>query len=189
MPRYRRGFKTESDEYAREFRQELDLAPEAPLSPWRLADHLDIPVIPLCHLRRWNRQEVEYLLNGGRSEFSAATVFRGTRRKVIYNDGHHPLRQASDVAHELAHGILGHPPTPPLSDHGCRNFDADLEAEANWLGPALLVSREAAMRIAWKNLSLEEASELYQVSKPLVQMRLNVTGATKIVARSRARRR
>jgi hypothetical protein len=46
----RRGFKTESNERAREFRVELGLAPHAPLSPWALASHLGIPLMRLSEL-------------------------------------------------------------------------------------------------------------------------------------------
>ncbi len=142
-------------------------------------------MLALSDLEKIVPDDVAHLQNGGRSEFYAATVFRGVSRTIVFNDAHHPLRQTSDIAHELAHGILAHPPTPPISEFGCRNFDAQLEAEANWLGPALLVSREAALLIARQGLSLDKASKRYGVSKPVVRMRLNVTGARRIVERTR----
>ena len=188
-PRLRRGFKSEADQWARDFRNELGLRLDDPLSPWVLAEHLAIPLHRLRELRQQLPEEVAFLTNSGAKEFSAATLFFETRRRIIHNDGHHPRRQASDIAHELAHAILGHPPTPPLSDDGCRNFDPELEAEANWLGPALLISREAALAIVQRGLSLEAAGEEYGVSKPVVRMRVNLTGAKRIVARARATRR
>lgn len=186
--RFRRGFKKEADDYARELREELRLEPHAPLCPWRLAEHLLIPVIPMTSLPGVGSGTLGYFRGTGRTVFSAATVFRRTRRAIVHNDTHHPSRQASNIAHELAHGILGHPPRPPLSDSGCRNFDPDLEAEADWLGTALLVSQEAAIHIAFRALSLDRASEEYGVSRPVIQMRLNVTGARRIVERTRSRR-
>ncbi len=185
--RLKRGFKTEANEYAREFRRELGLPARAPLCPFALAEHLAIPVAPLSQFGHRAPESVAFLRNSGPDEFYAATVFAGTKRLIIYNDVHHPLRQRSDIAHELAHGILGHPPSPPLSDEGCRNFDPQLEDEANWLGPSLLISEEAALWIARKGLSLDEASALYEVSRPVVRMRLNVTGARKRVQRQSRR--
>ncbi len=190
MPRalLRRGFKTDAEEYALEFRAELDLEDDAPLSPRRLAEHLAIPVYPLSLHRKNIPEAVNCLFGIERHAFSAATVFDGCRRAIIYNDGNSPNRQTSDIAHELAHGILGHPLCPLLSEEGCRNFDPELEAEADWLGPTLLVSRPAALRIAWRGLTVPQAALEYEVSEAVVQMRLNLTGALRVVNRTLARR-
>ncbi len=58
-------------------------------------------------------------------------------------------------------------------------------AETNWLGPALLVSEEAAIHIAVQGMEINLASDRYGASPQLVRMRLNVTGATIRVARRR----
>lgn len=185
----RRGFKSEADEIAVEFRTELGLEDDAPLCPRRLASYLAIPVLPLSDLRSAESQAVALLHGPELKAFSAGTVFNGTRRIIVYNDAHGSNRQTSDIAHELAHGILGHPPSPPLSEGGCRNFFPALEAEADWLGPALLISRPAALRIAWSGVTVAEAALEYGVSRAVIQMRLNVTGALKLVSRSQARHR
>lgn len=98
------------------------------------------------------------------------------------NDAHHPHRQASNISHELSHAILLHPPTKPFNQHGCRNFSKDIEDEANWLDPALLISEEAALHIVKTEMSMEEAIEFYSVSKKVITMRVNVTGARKRIA-------
>lgn len=175
--KFRRGFKTEANQYAREFRQELGLEPEDPLCPRKLADRLLIPIAALSDFRSVLPDAVHQLSANDPSAFSAATVFMGTRRLILFNDCHDPYRQNADIAHELAHSILGHPPCPPLNNYGCRNFAKKHEDEANWLGPALLVSEEAALRIAEKGVAVVEAAKNFSVSKPLMQMRLNVTAA------------
>src|SRR3954454_15807070 len=86
-------------------------------------------------------------------------------------------RQAANISHELAHGLLLHPPKPPFDDQGSRHFDQVIEEEENWLGPALLVSEEAANHVARMSLPLGKASDVYGVSEDLMRMRLNVTGA------------
>jgi Zn-dependent peptidase ImmA (M78 family) len=184
----RRGFKTEAEEYAKDFREELGLEEDAPLCPRRLAKHLEIPVYPLDLFKDAIPEVVSCLQGRERRSFSAATVFRGRRRAIVYNDANSPGRQASDIAHELAHGILDHPPGPPLSEDGCRNFDRPLEDEANFLGPTLLIPKPAALRILWRGMSLAEAASEYGVSEAVVRMQLNLTGARFIFERTRARR-
>jgi len=175
----RRGFKTEADAYAREFRRKLSLRCHDPLCPWRLAQHLEIPVDPLSAYTEI-QEAVAHFMEQDRESFSAVTIIDGYRRCIIHNDSHHLFRQASNIAHELGHSILGHIPVPVLDEHGCRYFDVEQEHEANWLGPALLISKEAAFHIAKTKMSVVEASRVYQVSEQVITMRLNVSGTRKI---------
>ena len=179
----RRGFKTEANEHARELRAELGLAPHAPLCPWTLAEHLGIPLMRLSELARAEPAAVRHLMRAAPDAFSAATLFAGYRRLIIYNDGHHPRRQAADLAHEISHGLLGHPPSPIFDDFGCRRFNRAHEEEANWLGPALLISEEAALHIVEQRMSITVAIMTYGVSRDLITMRIGVTGAHRRVER------
>jgi Zn-dependent peptidase ImmA (M78 family) len=183
--RLRRGFKSEANEIAREVRLELKLRPTDPLDPLRLAEHLAIPIIPLSTLGREAPAMVRHFSRIDRSAFSAITVFDGTARVIVHNDAHRAGRQASNVAHELSHGLLLHPPRPALDGRGCRDWDQEQEAEANWLAGALLVPDEAAIVIVRRGLSLAEAAEVYGVSEQMMRFRLNVTGATLRVNRAR----
>jgi Zn-dependent peptidase ImmA (M78 family) len=180
----RRGFKSEANDIAREVRQELGLALGDPLDPWQLAQHLAIPVTPLSALASSAAAAVRHFQVVDSSRFSAVTVFVGTERCIVYNDAHSVGRQASDLGHELAHGLLLHPAVPALDAGGCRNWDRTLEEEANWLAGALLVSEEAAVALARARVPLAVAADRYGVSERLMDWRLNVTGA-----RIRAQRR
>lgn len=171
------GFKTEANEISLGVRREMGLAPRDPLDPWKLAEHLAIPVVSLTELARSAPDVLRQLTVVDPSAFSAATIFRGPQRLIVNNDAHALTRQAADVAHELAHGLLQHPPAPALDGAGCRDWDATIEEEANWLGPALLVSEPAALWVARRRLTLAEAARKYGVSKKLMRFRLNVTGA------------
>lgn len=175
----KRGFKAEANRLSRQFREELDVDPSGKLCPWALAEFLGIPVLQLSSLASSIPDEVGYLMHDGRECFSAVTVSVGWRRTILHNDANHPNRQASDIAHELAHAILMHPPSPPFSEVGKRVFDKDLEEEANWLGFALLVSEEAALHIAKSGWSDQQAAAKYSVSEDVVKMRLGVTAARK----------
>lgn len=183
----RRGFKSEAESTSLEVRRDMRLLPTAPLDPWDLAEHLAIQVLPMTRLRPLASEAVDHFCYGERSAFSAVTIFRGSRRLIVHNDHHSKNRQVSNLAHELSHALLHHPPTPPLSENGCRYFDAIIEAEANWLAGCLLIPREAAFLVAHRGTDLYEAADIYGVSLQMMQYRLNVTGALKFSHRMRRR--
>jgi hypothetical protein len=178
----RRGFKKEAHDYAREFRNELKLPLNAPLCPRRLAEHLEIPIIALSSLRPLAPKPIDYLLGPGRNQFFAVTISIGYRRFILHNDGNPPTRQVSNLAHELSHAILGHPPSPPFNENGERTLDQEIEKEAVWLGGTLLISEEAALTIARSKVSETDAANHFGVSPALIRMRLNFTAAHKRVA-------
>lgn len=177
----RRGFKAEANEIALEVRRELGLRPVDWLDPWALARHLEIPVHPIAALSQLAPSAWRHFSEVHPTVFSAVTVFDGLRRAIYHNDAHSPGRQASNLAHELAHGLLLHPPTPALDDRGCREWDQDIEDEATWLGGALLITEHAALSIVRRGLSLGQAATIYGVSEQMVGYRLNVTGARRRV--------
>lgn len=175
----RRGFKAEANSLARAFRSELGLLFKAPLNPWKLAEYLEVPILTLSDIRQLAPVGVNYLSTTGNDEFSAVTIFNGHRRVILHNDNHTLGRQASDIAHELAHSILLHDPHEALDENGSRSWIPEIEREATWLAGALLISEEAAINIARQNLTIDEAADLYGVSKQMVDFRLKVTGARK----------
>ena len=175
----RRGFKKEANQYARDFRQELGLAFHAPLCPFALAKHLAIDVLKLSSFEHDKPDAVHHLMKTEPKSFSAGTVFHGLKRLIVFNDSHSKGRQAANVIHELAHGILGHPPSVPFSEFGCRNFNKEIEEEANWLGPALLVSEEAALHIVQESMNENDAAEHYGCTTSVIKLRTNMTGAYK----------
>lgn len=182
---FRRGFKAHANKHAKELREELGRKPHESLCPWDLARSLEIPVLTLSSFAESNPEAVATLLNQCQDEFSAISVFSGRKRLIVHNDAHHHHRQAANIAHELSHAILLHPPTPPFTTDGQRNYSADVaeaEEEANWLGPALLISEEAALHIVKSGIKFAEASAIYGASESLIRMRINVTGAVKRAA-------
>lgn len=181
---FRRGFKTEANEIAREVRKELGLPFSAPLNPFILAEHLEIPVIGMSTLKDDVPESVMHFSNAGQTEFSAMTIFAGRKRLIVHNDSHSRRRQHSNIAHELSHGLLMHPPAPALNDFGLRQLDKEIENEADWLSGALLVTEEAALNIARRKLSIEAAADLYDVTVEMMQFRINVTGAMKRAAQA-----
>jgi Zn-dependent peptidase ImmA (M78 family) len=181
---FRRGFKTEANALAAEVRGELELGMFDTLNPQALAESLEIPIVRLSEFVE-EAPAVAHLLEVEQEVFSAVTVFAGPRRTIVHNDAHARTRQHSNLAHELAHALLLHPPTPALDNVGCRHWDQDVEDEANWLGGVLLIPEPAAMAIAKGHWTATTAAEHFDVSPAMIRFRLNATGAVRRVQRSR----
>ena len=182
---FQRGFKTWAKQVSEGTRGELGLGPLDRLDPRVLADHLAIPVVDLSSLRD-AAPSVNHLTTVEPEVFSAVTVFDGSRRAIVHNDSHHPVRQASNLGHELGHGLLGHPPTPAMDDTGCRIWNQDIEDEATWLSGCLLVTESAALAIARGRWTPDEAAVHFGVSTAMINYRLNATGARTRVSRTRS---
>lgn len=65
---------------------------------------------------------------------------------------------------------------------GCRNWNADLEDEADFLAGALLVPAKAAWWIAKRKLPFAVAAQKYGCSQDVIRWRVNVTGAGRLLA-------
>ena len=182
----RRGFKSEATALASELRRELGLGPFDRLDPFALANHLDVPVLPLTDLAA-TCAEAEHFITQEPEAFSAMTVFEGRRRVIVYNDTHSPARQNSSIAHELGHCVLHHTPAPALDPlTGCRDWRDDHEQEADWMAGELLVTRKMALAIARGRVTFDDALQRLAVSPDMLNWRMNMTGARGQAKRERA---
>lgn len=184
---FQRGFKTWARDVASDARAELGAGVLDRLDPRELAKSLEIPVVDLSSLRG-DRPAVGHLLDQEPEVFSAVTVFNGPRRVIVHNDAHAPVRQNSNISHELSHGLLGHPPTPAMDDTGCRVWNQDVEDEAAWLAGCLLLPEDAALTIARGHLTVESAARRFGVSTAMINYRVNASGARARASRERQRR-
>lgn len=100
------------------------------------------------------------------------------RRLVIFNDDNSEARQNSDVAHELAQGLLMDEPRCAIVS-GCRDYARADEEEAAWLSGCLLVPREAALVVAMADTPMAIAAIEFGVSTQIMTYRVNSTGARK----------
>lgn len=187
----RRGFKTECESIATATRSEIGLDPDARLDPRVLAEHLGIPVHPVSDLRGAKvREAIRHVTQVDQAVLSAVTIFPDwprRRRVIIYNDSNSPARQHSDLAHELAHGILLHQPRAAIVK-GCRDISKQDEEEAAWLSGCLLVPRDAALAIAMAGRPLDLVAEDFGVSIEMMRYRVYSTGAKKQADARRAAR-
>lgn len=176
----RRGFKGEAERLSLSVRAELGLKAGDRLDCLDLADQMGIPVISMTALGQdgAHPESISRLL-APEAGFSALTVCDGTRRLIVYNPGEPRGRRANSLAHELSHIVLEHRPAPAIGDGGCRLWDAKLEAEADWLGGALLVPREGALAWLKRGGDLNDGAEHFGVSRSLFQWRVNQTGVAR----------
>lgn len=173
-----RGFKSQAEVLSEETRAELGLSVFDRLDPLRLAAHLEIPVWPLSGFvgqASMRPEDVSVLMDPDTSPLSAVTVFDGTRRVIVHNDNHTAGRQASNLCHELAHGLLLHPATPALSERGLRNWDQTIEDEATYLGATLLIPGKAARGATTLGMQPAEVARRYGCSVELAIWRLSTT--------------
>ena len=184
----RRGFMAEATALACQVRAELEIGKFAHLDPRTLAGSLGVPVWDLSGMLD-QCPDVGYLLTTEPDVFSAVTVFAGPRRTIVHNDGHVPARQNSNLAHELSHALLHHPPTPALDDIGNRIWNQDIEDEAAYLAGCLLMTPEAALATARGRWTVAEAAARFGISEQMVNFRINKTGARVRVRRAQAARR
>ena len=172
------GFKAIANRVAIGLRSQLGVASQAPINVHALAAHLGISIVPLSVFQEWCAEQVTQLTKRNGGEFSASLIsFGDGRRMVIVNDDHSPARQNSDIAHEIAHTLLAHPLEVLSSMIGCRDFDPDLEDEANHFAGYLLVPNQAAWSIVKSEMAIEIAQTTYGVSRQMLDWRLNMSGA------------
>lgn len=175
---FARGFKARANRIAIGVREQLALSPIDPIDPFAICAFYDIEVIQMASLPC----DCSVFDADGQGCFSAMTVPCGIRTAIVHNDKHHPLRQRSNICHELAHLFLGHEHAPPLNERGERNHDSGIEAEANFLGGCLLMPNEAALHVVSNGLAAR-AQLIYGVSRPMLDYRLRVSGAHVIYER------
>lgn len=172
---------------ALELRQETQAGPYDRFDPYKLARLYGVDVYRLGDLD-CSTKALEHFTVHRISVFSGALVPVGDGAVIIENDRHDPIRQRSTAAHEMAHVVLEHPFSATLvNERGCRTSDPKYEQEAAELGGELLLTFDAARRLAWQGATDEQAASQYHVSVYVARWRMNATGARKIAARSRAR--
>lgn len=172
-----RGFKQDCEQVVAVLREELHLQVDEPIDMSGLALYLEIPARSLAAYvgaaGAANDENVDEVYQ----KVSAFTVFRNSHRTIVYNDRHTPPRHRSNMAHELSHALLHH---PPLGSGLPATQEEMHEQEAAWMGGVLMLTRSQAMHIARLKLPWTEAMRRFGISQQMLRFRMNVTGAAKL---------
>lgn len=182
----RRGFKTEASQIAEQIRSELGLSELQPLDPWRLAEHVDVPILSLSEFKAAAPGCVSTLTGAEQSAFSAMVAFVGRRRTIVHNDTHALTRQRSNICHEIGHVLLIHEPHPARPREPL-HYDPAQEEEAAWLGAVLLAPDYACLHACRNGHPVQAAASRLGVSVSLMRWRINASGAQARVKRERRR--
>jgi Zn-dependent peptidase ImmA (M78 family) len=185
----RRGFKAEAERLADRTKTQMGVSAAQPADVRALAQHLNIDILAADQLV--NRQKLEELATEQDGAFSAATFHLAQGQVVIVcNPLNDAARTHSDIAHELAHVLLGHKvrELQTIAGHTFLTCDPEQEEEANWLAGCLLLPRQALLHEAFADATPEAIAAKYQVSLPMARFRLNTSGVLLQVRRARQAR-
>jgi Zn-dependent peptidase ImmA (M78 family) len=176
-----RGFKTNAEKTALEYRKKLNLLPHDPLCGFKLAEHLEIPVHTACEIFP-EGTNLDDLLEKDKG-WSALTMKTKVRTIIIHNHLHPNVRQQSNLMHELAHILCQHK-HPELQENinlpfFMRKFDKQQEDEANCLGSTLQITRDGLVWALKERMTNDQIAEYFNASAAMVTLRLNMTGVKK----------
>ena len=177
-----RGFKAKCERTSLSLRKDLGLNDYDAIDPIHLATKLGAKVWSLHDVPGLSTEALSHLSSAEGDEWSAITVVCDGTEIIVPNPSHSPGRSASDVAHELAHLILGHESGDMfMSDDGfmLRDFNDKQEAEADWLAGAILLPRKALEHIKYNHVSAEDVAEQYGVSEQLFEYRCRMTAVNR----------
>jgi Zn-dependent peptidase ImmA (M78 family) len=184
----KRGFKAQAERLASDLGRQLGYSDGDPVSLASVAEHLDVEVLPADEIV--DRRRIDELNELQPDAFSAATFkLSSGRRIIVYNPLHEAGRTNSNIAHELAHLLLGHT-VRNIETAGNFKFltcDAEQEEEADWLGGCLLLPRPLLYAAAKRGWSAADIASKYSTSEPMARFRLNTSGV--LVQLGRARKR
>lgn len=184
----RHGFKAQSERSAASARAALGLRPDAPLDPRLYATHLNVTVLDFSTLALTKQAQRQLTVNDPDS-WSAMTIQVNGKFAIVINPVHAPTRQRSDLMHELAHIELRHTPARvEVSQSGLlllSDYSDDQEQEADWLGAALLVPRDALVKLRVARKTPAEIAAHFGVSESLCQWRIHMTGVDTQLRRAR----
>ena len=143
----------------------------------------DIPTLSAGALRQLTVEDA--------GSWSAVTLGQDSRPLVILNSAQSLARQASSLAHELAHLILNHRMDQTvLSAEGFllrEAWNKEQEEEAAWLGATLLVPRAGLLTAYRASQGLRCLAEHFGVSQDLIRWRLSTTGVRRQTRRHKVR--
>ena len=177
---FRRGFKSQCERRAVEYRRQLGLPNIDPLSAEVLARHLGVTVWSTDDITQLSANDIQVLNDEQDDSWSALTMRVGTSNLVLFKPVSSSGRRNNVIMHELSHIILGHELAEAciLEDGSLvpGNFNQDQEDEADWLAGTLLLPRPALMAIQSRRKPQHVACEHYQVSTEMLTWRTRMTG-------------
>lgn len=182
----RRGFKAEAERIAEKIRKDMGKRPSDSLDALELAGHVGAEV--RCADKLTSIEKLQTLEELQPGAFSACTFTVGDRHIIVYSPLASAGRRQSDIAHEIAHIVLGHSmkSVQKIGDVSFFTCDADEEQEANWLAGCLLLPRSLLYKATTQGMDSTAIAQTYSVSEPMAAFRLRATGVVRQLGATRA---
>lgn len=163
----------------------LGVAAENALDPWDAASHAGIEVRGAQFFATLAPEVQRQVLVVGGGHWSAGTVVGNGSAIVFLNPTHEITRQKATLAEELAHIVIGHPPSKIDPVTGFRTYDADVENEAYGVGGAMILPYGQLFGLVKRRQPTRDIAERYAVSEPFVNYRINRAGLRRMYANAR----
>jgi hypothetical protein len=154
------------------------------LDPWVAAANVDVNVRGEEFFATLAEDERRQVLEIGGHCWSAGTIIGGGEAIVFLNPTHDPHRQKATLAEELAHIVMGHPPSRIDPATGFRTYDGDVESEAYGVGGAMILPYGQLFRLVKQHVAADVIAERYDVSGRFANYRINRAGLRKMYAKS-----
>lgn len=162
-----------------EARQELGIGPLEPLDPTRYATLQGIFILKFSELELPPESRARLVMDDPDS-WSGMTIKVGSAVGIVVNPAHAEGRRNYTLAHEVAHVVLSHVPVSAnVSKSGLlllADYQAEDEAEADWLAGALLLPREGLIARRAAGIGVDAIAAHYGASRALTEWRLRMTG-------------
>lgn len=183
----KRGFKAEAERIAARFRSDLGLLANESLPMSLLAQSLEVVIEDMENLVVLSELEhLEELQPGAFSAITFDNLPPDGRTVVATNPVNAtPGRTNSNLAHELAHIILGHD-LRTIERVGALTLftcNPEQEDEANWLAGCLLLPRTLLLAEVRKGHTSEQIAAGHEVSEDMARFRINTSGVMMQVRR------
>ena len=184
----RRGFKAEAERLARDIWSAMSLAPADSMDAIKLAKHVGCIVRPADALVDIAKLEKLYRIQEN-AFFACTFKLPDDRYAIVFNPLMSDTRRNSDVAHEVAHVVLGHRLSrlERLGDVAFLAGDKQQEDEAAWLSGCLLLPRFVLIHDLRRGRKLRDIARSRVLSREMVDYRVRVTGVARQLAAERRR--
>jgi hypothetical protein len=152
----------------------------AALDPFAAASEVGIVVHGQEYFARFSAEERQQVLELGGSHWSAGTILAAGKATIILNPTHDPVRQKATLGEELAHIVIGHPPSRIDPTTGFRTYDGDVESEAYGVGGAMLMPYGQLFPLCRRAVPVARIAARFELSVAFTNYRINRAGLRKM---------
>lgn len=146
------------------------------VDPWQAAANTGIIVHGAEFYATLSDEERAEIFDHGGKHWSAGTLLGRGKALIFLNPTHDPVRQKVTLAEELAHVVLGHPPSLIDVDTGIRTHDMNVESEAYAVGSAMVLPYQQLFNLVRNGTTEAAIAVRYGVSTRFVVARINRCG-------------